>query len=979
MSNYNSLKSTIDANIKQNGNQEITGQILNSVLNAMVTTLGTGYQFAGVATIATNPGTPDAKVFYIANGKGTYEKFGGLEVTEDDVVVFYWDSSWHKVSTGIASNEKLSELGVYVENPDFIYVKTDSENRILWAIKADGSIYYGKGVPRQVIDYIQKKIEDFRLDKCPDILTFIDDFLEGDKTLRQLLDEKIDKEKGKSLIDEDYAEASSAVEDFEYIKVDIDSNSKIIEGTKTNGRKVINKGLDISGTVKVDEIEVSTAESDDYIEVKTDVFGKVIEATTPDNTKILNGDVKVRGHLIAGATIGNEDDVDERIEVKTDSEGKVISYRDGNGRLVEPIGIESERGYFKHLDMPDSGYSEFIQTMKEHGLGLNDKGDWSNYISNDGDNPLHLPIPRCAIVNITNDAGDAVWPASKTVDYEYYIEYFDMEGNYFRKPIIFNAQGNSSLGMPKKNGAVDFFDSEHNGNAFSIKFGNWVPQDSFHLKAYYADYFVGVCPIGYKLFDQITGTRDVFANRDWKKALLPDKATIGIDCNALSDMDDKYSLDNDARCYPDGFPCICFLNGNFYGVYSWQLKKHRDNYMMSKKNPLHIHLDGSISDNAIFMTNGDINWDIVSGVIKSNGNTGNTDGVEIRNPKPKKKNDGWGLTCINGTKYDGDTNMKELMGADAVVAKSIVIRSIPDSFTDCIIVITIGTTDFTISVSNNPTLTSIAEQIAALDFSSVGYSCSLIYTSRLKFIDTQNRGAGAPDISVKVTGTTPITYSVDNNYSIAYDSNDISHVKSNQTKQALITLSTYVSELAQMESNSATTSTEIRARIAEMFDVESFIDYLVFGDVVSNYDGFVKNWQWITWDGLKWFIEPYDLDGIFGWSSWDPVPPTTGRYGNNKNYPTGWIIQYYQAELEQRYALLRKNGIISTNNILNIFKEWIAAIGTDNMQRNHNMWPNDREHYYAAPVETHHDSIYRVSNWLDIRIAKCDEIYNYNV
>ena len=110
MSNYNSLKATIDANIKQNGNQEITGQILNSVLNQMVTTLGTGYQFAGVATIATNPGTPDAKVFYIANGKGTYEKFGGLEVTEDDVVVFYYDTAWHKVSTGIASNQKLTEL-----------------------------------------------------------------------------------------------------------------------------------------------------------------------------------------------------------------------------------------------------------------------------------------------------------------------------------------------------------------------------------------------------------------------------------------------------------------------------------------------------------------------------------------------------------------------------------------------------------------------------------------------------------------------------------------------------------------------------------------------------------------------------------------------------------------------------------------------------------------------------------------------------
>ena len=110
MSNYNSLKTTINANIKQNGNQEITGQILNSVLNAMVNTLGAGYQFAGVATTATNPGSPDAKVFYIANGKGTYTNFGGLQVTEDEVVVLYWDSAWHKVATGIASQAKLSEL-----------------------------------------------------------------------------------------------------------------------------------------------------------------------------------------------------------------------------------------------------------------------------------------------------------------------------------------------------------------------------------------------------------------------------------------------------------------------------------------------------------------------------------------------------------------------------------------------------------------------------------------------------------------------------------------------------------------------------------------------------------------------------------------------------------------------------------------------------------------------------------------------------
>ena len=138
MSNYNSLKTTIDANIKQNGRQEITGQILNSVLNQMVTTLGAGYQFAGVATLdpATDPGTPDAKVFYIANGKGTYTNFGGVEVTEDDVVVLYWDSSWHKVSTGIASQEKLSELD---QNAEKVYLgATQSTSKISVTFNTDG-------------------------------------------------------------------------------------------------------------------------------------------------------------------------------------------------------------------------------------------------------------------------------------------------------------------------------------------------------------------------------------------------------------------------------------------------------------------------------------------------------------------------------------------------------------------------------------------------------------------------------------------------------------------------------------------------------------------------------------------------------------------------------------------------------------------------------------------------------------------------
>ena len=136
MANYQLLKADIDAKVYQNGEQEITGANLNAVLNAMVTTLGAGYQFAGVATIDTNPGAPDAKVFYIANGKGTYTNFGGLEVTEDEVVVLYWDTAWHKVSTGIASQEKLTELGMIINEIADTNINPPVEGKNLFNVAA---------------------------------------------------------------------------------------------------------------------------------------------------------------------------------------------------------------------------------------------------------------------------------------------------------------------------------------------------------------------------------------------------------------------------------------------------------------------------------------------------------------------------------------------------------------------------------------------------------------------------------------------------------------------------------------------------------------------------------------------------------------------------------------------------------------------------------------------------------------------------
>ena len=94
MANYATLKSAIQAVIKTNGNEEITGALLQQSLLAMIDSLGAGYQFVGVAEPSTNPGTPDQKVFYIAVDAGTYSNFGSTVLTVGQIGFFSYNGTW---------------------------------------------------------------------------------------------------------------------------------------------------------------------------------------------------------------------------------------------------------------------------------------------------------------------------------------------------------------------------------------------------------------------------------------------------------------------------------------------------------------------------------------------------------------------------------------------------------------------------------------------------------------------------------------------------------------------------------------------------------------------------------------------------------------------------------------------------------------------------------------------------------------------
>lgn len=72
---YDQIKESIKAVIKENGNYEITGNVLQTVLLSMVDTLGPEYQFLGIATKSTVPVVVEGNSFYITTEVGTYTNF----------------------------------------------------------------------------------------------------------------------------------------------------------------------------------------------------------------------------------------------------------------------------------------------------------------------------------------------------------------------------------------------------------------------------------------------------------------------------------------------------------------------------------------------------------------------------------------------------------------------------------------------------------------------------------------------------------------------------------------------------------------------------------------------------------------------------------------------------------------------------------------------------------------------------------------
>lgn len=595
----------------------------------------------------------------------------------------------------------------YIQDEEFIFAKVDAEDKLLFGFQWDGTPVFGK--TSAVEDRLQSQVS-LLADKITailgdgdttgaiDTLKELKDFfvsIDNTQTLTSILanlnsvstklgeniknlqDTKVDKEEGKSLIEDEVKECFRIIENEEFLKAIVDSDDKILFGfyratgmpyyplnemyhviqneeyfaawVTTVDKKVV-LGLRRDGEIigeihavnalkqvisqiqsnvaalqeKVGSIDTNLKElldvfslqnNEEYLAVEQDAEGKVLSATNPDGSHYL---YKVKSETIP-TEFEHIEDPEGRTEITTDAEDKILGYRDSEGtRHEHKISVN-------HINLSDEAAKEVNEAFKSAGIRMENPSDFSK------DSHIELPIPRIA-AQVRIYASKL--PTTKKDDIEAEIEYNDKDGNYFRKPVILNAQGSSSMGYYVKNMAIDISDGSE------IKFGDFPTQDGFHLKKYYIDAFRGQCIVGYWLMEQVYKSHPIGQQYPYEYS-YSNKSTT----DSLGDV--KKDFFTGAKCHPDGFPIIItWVNSKtneetWMGVYTWNLKKSKEVYFADKKKAENIILDG---DTWGTLFKGTPQWTL----------------FEVRNPKSLKD--------IDENKYDGD-NPKELSNTDILSKK----------------------------------------------------------------------------------------------------------------------------------------------------------------------------------------------------------------------------------------------------------------------------------------------------------------------
>ena len=151
-------------------------------------------------------------------------------------------------------------------------------------------------------------------------------------------------------------------------------------------------------------------------------------------------------------------------------------------------------------------------------------------------------------------------------------------------------------------------------------------------------------------------------------------------------------------------------------------------------------------------------------------------------------------------------------------------------------------------------------------------------------------------------------------------------------------------------------------------DLKNAIDFYLLAEFIQSPDMYTKNLMLTSWDGIKFYFLPYDMDTTFGlqwdglsFTGWDISIRSAGFW--NKFYTA------YTPKIKARYAELKAKGIFSVDNVYKHADRINKTFGIELFKKEQAAWvsvPSNSTIYTGYP---------QIYDWVKNRIIWLDSRY----
>ena len=151
-------------------------------------------------------------------------------------------------------------------------------------------------------------------------------------------------------------------------------------------------------------------------------------------------------------------------------------------------------------------------------------------------------------------------------------------------------------------------------------------------------------------------------------------------------------------------------------------------------------------------------------------------------------------------------------------------------------------------------------------------------------------------------------------------------------------------------------------------DVKNAVDFFLLAEFIQSPDMYTKNLMLTSWDGVKFYFLPYDMDTTFG-LQWDGLSFTGWNISIRS---VGFWNKFYTAytpEIKARYAELKAKGIFSVDNVYKHADRINKTFGIELFKKEQAAWgsvPSNSTIYTGYP---------QIYDWVKNRLIWLDTQY----